>query len=226
MTIETETIAQHAHRVALALTRKPKKERLQAIVRDLYAGEMTDAERLDSLALLYTHFMPAAPAKPKTLAQWIARAAGKKDVRYYINYVYADHAAQRLVATDGHRLHLMPLPAQGFDKAGFYCPTTLEYLHDEEFANFPDVDRIIPDRATCETSPVNPAAWEVGEAANGTVYYKTPYGALNKQYVDAVLAAPGVEFEYIYAKEAGNSAVCFAGDAPGVLALVMPIKID
>ena len=222
-----ETIAQHAHRVALALTRKPKKDHLQQIVREMYENDLTDAERLESLALLYTHFMPAAPAKPKTLAQWVARAAGKKDVRYYLNYVYADHAAQRLVATDGHRLHFMPLPAQGFDQPGFYCPKTLEYLHDEQYTNFPDIDRIIPNRAGCrETAPVDPAAWEVGEAGNGTVYYKTPYGALNKQYVDMVLAAPGVEFEYIYAKEPGNSAVCFAGDADGVLALVMPIRVD
>ena len=222
----TETIAQHAHRVALALTRKPKKDHLQQIVRDLYENDLTDSERLDSLALLYTHFMPAAPAKPKTLPQWIARAAGKKDVRYYLNYVYADHAAQRLVATDGHRLHLMPLPGEGFDKAGFYCPKTLEYLNGVEFATYPAYERIIPNRAECETSPVKPAAWEVGELPNGTVYYKTPYGALNKKYVDTVLAAPGVQFKYIYCREPGNSAVCFAGDAPGVLALVMPIKVD
>ena len=222
-----ETIAQHAHRVALALTRKPKKERLQAIVRDLYENDLTEAERLDSLALLYTHFIPAAPAKPKTLPQWVARAAaGSKDHRYMLQYVYADHAAQRLVATDGHRLHLMPLPAQGFDQPGYYCPKTLEHLHSVDFATYPAYERIIPERTECETSPVKPAAWEVGELPNGTVYYKTPCGALNKKYVDMVLTAPGVEFEYIYCREPGNSAVCFAGDVAGVLALVMPIKVD
>ena len=222
-----ETIAQHAHRVALALTRKPKKDHLQSIVREMYENDLTDAERLESLALLYTHFMPAAPAKPKTLAQWVARAAaGSKDHRYMVQYVYADLSAGQLVATDGHRLHLMPLPGEGFDQPGFYCPKTLEYLHGVEFATYPAYERIIPNRAECETSPVKPAAWEVGELGNGTVYYKTPYGALNKQYVDAVLAAPGVEFDVIYCREPGNSAVCFAGDADGVLALVMPIKVD
>ena len=223
-----ETIAQHAHRVALALTHKPKKDRLQAIVRDMYENDLTDAERLDSLALLYTHFMPAAPAKPKTLAQWIARAAaGSKDHRYMLQYVYADLSAGQLVATDGHRLHMMPLPGEGFDQPGYYCPKTLEYLHGVEFATYPAFDRIIPDRTVgVFRSPVKPAAWEVGETANGTMYYKTPCGALNKKYVDMVLIAPGVEFEYIYCREPGYSAVCFAGDVDGVLALVMPIKVD
>ncbi len=91
------------------------------------------------MAKLYRHFMPAIPAKPKTDFQWVALAMGNKDVRYYLNFVYSD--GKRLMATDGHRLHLVYTDDY---KPGFYDKAGT-WLHDTDFAKFPDVNRIIPE---------------------------------------------------------------------------------
>lgn len=222
-----KTLAAFAAEIENRGIRTMKKAEAQNALKAIFeehAHQLSDSA-LFNLGQLYRHFMPPAARVPKTLAQWVAKAAGKRDARNYLNYVYADHTAGRLVAMDGHRMHVTSLPAQGFDQPGYYCPKTQEYLHGVEFATYPAYERIIPDRVNCEAAPVDPAAWELGETESGTVYYKTPCGALDKKYVDAVLAAPSVKFEYIYARQPGASGVCFAGDEPGVLALVMPIRM-
>lgn len=87
------------------------------IVRDaLLTGDAMTSNQLQALLL---YFAPPVPARPKTPEQWVARAAGTKDTRPWVNYLHSD--GQHLYGTDDHRVHRCPteLPA------GVYCPKTM-----------------------------------------------------------------------------------------------------
>ena len=117
----------------LAKDQKPNRKDTFALVRNMInRGESTDKD----LATLYAFFLPKVPAKPKTIRQWVSLAMGKKDVRYYLNYLYSD--GSRFVATDGHRLHVQ----HGINlEVGFY---NTEQVKLEVDAKYPDFGRIIP----------------------------------------------------------------------------------
>jgi DNA polymerase III sliding clamp (beta) subunit (PCNA family) len=86
---------------------------------------------------MYNHFQPSLPAKPKTPQQWLAKAmAGKGDVRYYLQYIYAD--GSNLVATDGHRIHLYTANTLS---DGFYNKNIFKINED---AKYPDYKRVLP----------------------------------------------------------------------------------
>jgi hypothetical protein len=92
----------------------------------------TNEGNAPTFAYLYSQFQPARTAKPKNVFQWVAKAMAKKDVRFYLNYVYIDD--EYVVATDGHRLHLTPnneLLAQGH-----YDRNENKIDIDEKFANY------------------------------------------------------------------------------------------
>lgn len=164
---------------AANLPHKVKKADAFARVKEL-AEKPAD---LDTLAHLYAYFLPPLPAKAKDPAVWVARAKGVNDVRHYLNYLYSD--GNRLIATDGHRLHLMPtnLPAGFYDKAR--NPVDVD-------AKYPDVDRIIPklDQGTPHKLedlaglPVRTS--EVGARGQYTIHaYELPGGVcVNKTYWD------------------------------------------
>ena len=94
------------------------------------------------LEALYKYFMPALPKAVKRDWQWVSRVAASKDVRYYLKTLYSN--GSRLMATDSHRLHIIPsnMPA------GYYHPKTLDPM--DEAAKYPDVDRIINGRSDFE----------------------------------------------------------------------------
>lgn len=97
--------------------KRPNKSEAFNIVRDaLLTGDALTSNQLQALLL---YFAPPVPAKPKTGAQWVARAAGTKDTRKWVNYLHSD--GRHLYGTDGHRMHRCrtDLPA------GAYCPRTL-----------------------------------------------------------------------------------------------------
>lgn len=98
------------------IKRATKKEAFD-IVRDaLLTGDPVTSNQLQALVL---YFAPPVPARPKTAEQWVAKAAGTRDVRPWVNYLHSD--GRHLYGTDGHRAHrcLTKLPA------GAYCPKTL-----------------------------------------------------------------------------------------------------
>jgi len=119
----------------MAAKRKASKKDAYATVCNLIEGmKLTEPD----LAALYSYFMPVAPAVCKTPEQWVARAMGDRDVRAYLNYVYSD--GERIVATDGHRMHSWKTdkyPAGYYDK--MMNPVDVEY-------KYPDVGRVIPKR--------------------------------------------------------------------------------
>lgn len=102
----------------------------------LEGGELSEIQK----EALYKYFSPAVPKKAKKAWQWVAKAVGVKDVRYYINFLYSD--GRRLIGTDGHRMHWIETDLE----PGYYCPKTLERVVCD--GRFPDIDRVIPERKT------------------------------------------------------------------------------
>ena len=92
----------------------------------------TDEKCTLALATLYKGMQPPMPAKPKNSFQWVAKAMAKKDVRYYLNYVYIDD--EYVVATDGHRLHLTP--NNELIAHAYYDRNENKIDIDEKFANY------------------------------------------------------------------------------------------
>lgn len=96
-----------------------------------------------NLAKLLALLKPPAVAA-KTVAAWVAKAAAKKDIRKYLNYVYVNEGV--MVATDGHRLHLAPSDLE----PGLYDPKSMVKIwgSDTEVeghpGKFPDYRRILP----------------------------------------------------------------------------------
>jgi DNA polymerase III sliding clamp (beta) subunit (PCNA family) len=107
------------------------------LVKILDATDLVDGDAYQVLISMYNHFQPATPAKPKTPEQWLTKAmAGKNDVRYYLQNIYAD--GSNLVATDGHRLHIWTVS----DVADGFYDKNMQKI--ESDAKYPDYKRVLP----------------------------------------------------------------------------------
>lgn len=168
-----QNIANHAIRMP-----KLSKAGAQDYLRTLYATAATDNQR-NALASLYNYFMPAAPKSPKTPFQWVAMATSNDATRPYLHHCYS--TGTDLMATDGHRLHLVPatLPA------GYYHRITGEPI-DLPNCTFPDCKRLMPQNPTLAHLDVGALPIQtVGKAMAYDV--GMPYHLINKQYLDAVV---------------------------------------
>ena len=163
-------------KIATAAVRlkKPNKNDAQELVLQLSEQYGIPAEEI---APLYTYFMPPVPAKPKTTEQWVGKAVGKKDVRYYLNFYYSD--GKRLVGCDGSRIHLMPtdLPEGFYDRA-------LNAVGEQ--GRYPDVDRVIDLSGRDEHTVVNSELpIEPRPKAESGFGYRMPHGGIvDKRYWD------------------------------------------
>lgn len=161
----------------------------------------------DEIAPLYTYFMPLIPAKAKTPEQWVGKAMGVRDVRYYLNFYYSD--GTRLICTDGHRLHLMPTTlAEGFyDKA-------LNAVNTQ--GRYPDVDRVINLSDRTEHIFVKEDAVVKPHLSPSGFVYEMPHGGIvDKRYWDEII---GSESVVTYAESNDNMLVEFGA---GRLAVVL-----
>jgi len=202
-------IAAHARNVHKKRNKALAFDALRAILEDL-PEEMHDSHGPD-LARLYAFFEPQAPAKPKTVFDWVAKAMAKKDQRHYLNWVYSDGA--RIIATNGHRLHIahVALEPGFYDKNGTLA-------HGPEYAVFPDVDRVIP--------PANPAPVQLADltpiTTRGKVIHKVRINgavSIDRAYMqDADSMGPG---EWTAPENKSRPARI---DYPHGTAVIMPIK--
>ena len=120
---------------------KPSKAVALKLVKSLHTGSLDTYDTEVALGQLYQFFIPATPAKPKTDTQWVCKALAKKDVRYFLNYLFVEDG--HMVATDGHRLHTTrtDLPNGSYDKA-------LGLIDPDVAGRFPDWKRVIPAHQT------------------------------------------------------------------------------
>lgn len=211
--------------------KKPNKKEAAETIAQLAATLGGDYHA--QLAGLYAYFMPAPPAKPKTAFDWVAKAISPKDVREYCRYVYVTQ--DYITATDGHRLHWTvnthDMEPGFYDKQGHRLKDPGEY-------NYPDVDRIKPNRtgALDRYKKLDPDTLDditelhsvpgkfTGVRIDGAL-------GLNKQYLDDARAAPGgyalAQFAYdgtgrepvFMELEKGNG-------EPPLRAVVMPMRLD
>ena len=117
--------------------RKPTREQAQKMLLELWEQNPST-----ELAKLYKWFEPTIPAKPKTAEQWVLKAVPKKDSRYYLlnRYRYSDGCT--LVATDGHRIHLV----RNMDYSTGYYDKSMNAVDCD--ARYPDFERVIPKDAS------------------------------------------------------------------------------
>jgi hypothetical protein len=197
--------------IKLAIDNKaPSKAIAQDIIRDL-AEQHPDSVR--ELAQLYAYFMPPKPKKPKTAFQWVSAAAGVKDIRYYINYVYV--TAEHLTANDGHRLHRAP----NTDNLapGYYHPITGDLAHPPEYSDYTDIAKVIP--APGESVPFSLADAEPGEIWDGTPCYAIFGAVMNARYLhDAMAFMPSARIQIT-----GTDKPVRLDDG-GLLAVIMPLR--
>lgn len=130
-------------RLARDIPKKTSKgmafEALDEVLTSL-AGADIDQDTEAALARLWAHFMPGRVARPKTAFDWTAKAMATKDERFYLTYFKVTE--DKLIATDGHRLHI----AQNEDglAPGFYGHEGV-WLEPEDSMKYPDIERVTPD---------------------------------------------------------------------------------
>lgn len=161
--------------------KKANKNQAFELIKTLKEGGQLSEIELDSLV---KYFAPAMPAKPKNAFQWVAKAAAKKDVRDYLNYVFVTEEGEAQ-ATDGHRVHRAFV--EGYDP-GYYCPKTgLKIDGGPKNGKFPDVDRVMgnfPSKYDCRLTEE-----DLTQSLNdkGLAVYDIEPGLFNAQYIDQAL---------------------------------------
>jgi hypothetical protein len=200
-------IATHANR-----STKVKKARLIMRLRDAY-DVTTDPLILDALAQAYKHLSPTptAAAAKKHNFTWVALASRPDDIREPLRYVHCD--GSRIMATDGHRLHIVPND-EGLAK-GFY-DRNKQRVEDVSF-RFPDIDRVLPKTDGVEPVIVDPERVAISDdgisADLGGVHINLKY------FKHAVAGHGGGQW---YLRGPLDSAVLKSGSRTAV---IMPIRI-
>jgi len=164
----TQRIAQ----LAANLSKKPNKTYAFNVVLDIIENYgATDTQ----LASLYAFFLPPI-TKIKSPFDWLVKARGNRDVRYYLNHVYSD--GERTMATDGSRLHVINEKRT----AGWYDDNE-QLVHNEDWARYPDVDQVLPCSGSSFTLKVKDLPIHTVDLK--THLYVMPDGwGMNKQYID------------------------------------------
>ncbi len=199
-------IAKQAHNL---VPRDCNKASCYQVVRDLIAGEEMTVEQA---AMLYAYFAPAIPAKPKTPEQWVAKAMAKKDVRYYLQYIYSDGA--RIMATDGHRVHIWHTDQY---PAGFYDANMVQIEVD---GTFPDINRVIPKNPDLSLPVAELSIEHLFDSDSKPVDgYKFDGVAINGAYMDQALSCQ--DFDQIQYSDGGSSVLMASADKQAV---IMPIS--
>jgi hypothetical protein len=92
--------------------------------------------KLIGMVWLYFEQRPSQRAA-RDVRYWVAQAASTDETREHLRWVRAEPG--RLIATDGHRLHMAEVPAA---VAGFLHPTTLTAVDVD--AVFPPYEQVVP----------------------------------------------------------------------------------
>lgn len=209
-------MSQELFRLTALYRGKLKKDAAEDLIVEMAAripGEVDSLAKL--LALLKP---PAVPAK--TVYAWVAKAAAKKDLRKYLNYVYVNDGVA--VATDGHRLHLAPSDLE----PGMYDPKSgvkmwgLDTSERDHPGRFPEYRRILPQ---AEVESVESANVEIKERTklftpcNVTLFGKT--ANVNLEYWEQAL----LRCDRVAVREPQES---LRLEGPnGEVAVIMPVRL-
>jgi len=169
---------------------------------------------IEDLAVLYKFFIPSAPTKPKTVQQWVAKAADVKlkDIRPYCAYVYSHD--DTIVATNGHIL----FTAKQTLDPGYYDTKTGKLVYDADAFSYPNYQHLLPDTSTM--TEVNIEDAEI-VSAGGDVCYLINGSQFNKKHVDNALTCPTESEPRIFLSTPGKPMCVEYDDAT---ALIMPVS--
>jgi hypothetical protein len=128
------TIATMANRI-----KKPTKIDVVATILQLdnLLRQITDTQALNKLSEIYSYFMAAQSASPKTIEKWLCKSIANQDVRYYLNFAYCD--GENLIATTGHILARIPNNNQ-FPADQYFDKQLQPVVHQ---GKYPDCERVI-----------------------------------------------------------------------------------
>lgn len=178
------------------------------------------------LASLYKEYLPTTgKTKAKTFNQWLSKAINNKDVRQYLLHIAVLRG--NVIATDGHRLHMVP--NVGELSEGYY-DANMTRLDDKalgyDVSRFPNYERVIPNVNKDYTGYViNLDDCEVYPHDKKVVYkivFDDKVVHLNKRYLDdAVNMNREVE---LYIKDEVSPVVILNSFEEGSVAVVMPIN--
>jgi len=177
-----ENTTQRIARKAANLGRKPSKSAAFYIVLSIVENYGATDEQL---AQLYAFFLPPV-AKIKSPFDWLVKARGEKDVRYYLNHVYSD--GKKTMATDGHRAHVINEKRP----AGWYDDND-QLIQDPAWAKYPDVMAVLP----CKGKEIALKLEElpIHTVSDKVFLYVMPNGqGMNKKYLDQ---ACGLSPDYV-----------------------------
>lgn len=212
MSIEKERINAVAT-MAARMGKKPKSEHVFDIVKSMIGDGAIQGK---DAATLYAYFIPASTKGKtvKTPEQWVMLAMGVNDVRNYLNFAYSD--GENLVATDGHRLHMMPtkLPTGFYDRN--MAMVTVN-------GNFPNYQRIIPDATRMTEYSADIKELKIDAESKRLVWYMLPCGAqVQKKYLDDAIQKDE-QFKYL-SNGPGNAILLQFDD--GRKAVIMPRRVQ
>ena len=120
-----------------------RAEAYSLLMRLKTGGASLTPTELDRMILYYA---PGIPARAPTAEQWVAKACStnRDDPRDYLRTMRVKDGIA--AATDGHRMHRAATKLPD----GHYDPTTMLPVEVDSDTKYPDVSRIVPDRAKCE----------------------------------------------------------------------------
>lgn len=179
---------------------------------------------LDDMAAIYRYFMPAQPTRLRkncTAFEWVAAAARATETRAYLQWVYAD--GKRIVATDGHRLHMILDDRE----PGYYCPVSEALVHEPDWQQYPPIDRVIPTLPSSDYELVEDPKTTVvaGSAKESKVYVQiegTESYVQERYWAEALRLA---ETQYVYTPENPAQTVLITYPEVGAKAVIMPVRV-
>ena len=195
---------------------KLNKEKVQEVLEKLY-NHLENGSSLEpqykndtliQLAQTYKYFQPAVPKKCANILDWVGKAKGKEQTRYYLTEMYADK--DNIVATDGHRLHLTP-NNQGYD--GYIDNKGNSIIID---GTYPEYKKVMPEKTHSDVLDMDKLT--VGQSGKITVATFNLFDArvtFKMKYLLDLMN--GAKTAVIYSESMGNGVsskgiVCF--DSP------------
>lgn len=175
-------VESHAFNDKICGVKKPSKATASEYMRVLYDIEGVNKE---AIAALYQYFLPTFK-KPKNLIEWVSLAKSKEMTRYYICEMHAGDG--KLVATDGHRIHVVNLSDVDLDEYlnGYVSLTGAKI---ECKGTYPQWERVVPEDNLSVTLDLTESP-EVKQNDYGTYTYIDLFGErckfLLKYWQDAV----------------------------------------
>lgn len=191
-----DTLANATH-----LKKKSNKTELwPLLVQDVFDNDTVPQSTKEAL---YRYFLPTKTKTVEDTFRWVHQATSNDETRFYLSAVYCDDG--KLIATDGHRMHLWDSPGAGFEQDNFYNINGDKVKM--EHANFPPYERVIPSkRFEVEVEDIDKVGVSHIHQKDGkvtTAYNLIPEWdalAFNKEYVDQALNGQK-QFKLYYAEQ-------------------------